>query len=69
VQHHAANMSVDETAHHTISSYFIGPQAENLDDFQANINVILEELRNRRLAFYGDDEVRSLFVLFEVTLL
>jgi hypothetical protein len=54
-------MSVDEeTAHHTISSYFIGPKAENLDDFQANINAILEELRNRRLAFYGDDEVKSL---------
>lgn len=51
-------MPVDEeTAHHTISSYFIGPKAENLDDFQANIIAILEELRNRRQAFYGDDEV------------
>ncbi|KAK7228081.1 hypothetical protein V2G26_000251 [Clonostachys chloroleuca] len=49
------NGDVGDISHQIISSYFIGPQAENLDYFKANIHNILEELRNGRLNYYPQD--------------
>ncbi|VUC26346.1 unnamed protein product [Clonostachys rosea] len=50
-----ANGDVGDISHQIISSYFIGPQAENLDYFEANIHTILEELRNGRTNYYPQD--------------
>jgi hypothetical protein len=55
-----ANGDVGDISHQIISSYFIGPQAENLDYFKANIHNILEELRNGRLNYYPQDGVGTL---------
>ncbi|XRM42698.1 hypothetical protein ABZX51_005909 [Aspergillus tubingensis] len=42
--------------HQIISSYFIGPKAGNLEYFQKNIETILEELKNARLAYFPNDK-------------
>ncbi|KAK6216154.1 hypothetical protein LQW54_003728 [Pestalotiopsis sp. IQ-011] len=42
-------------SHQIISSYFIGPQAENLQYFENNIHTILEELRLARNKYYPED--------------
>jgi hypothetical protein len=54
-----ANGDVGDISHQIISSYFIGPQAENLDYFEANIHNILEELRNGRTNYFPQDGVRT----------
>ncbi|PKY00697.1 pyridoxal-dependent decarboxylase domain-containing protein [Aspergillus campestris IBT 28561] len=41
--------------HHVISSYFIGPRAENLPDFKNNLDTILDELEKAREAYHGSD--------------
>ncbi|KAL4904298.1 hypothetical protein BDW74DRAFT_185623 [Aspergillus multicolor] len=41
-----------DVTHQAISSYFIGPEAENLDEFKTNIAVILNELEKARKAYY-----------------
>ena len=52
----ASTMSTTEdTTHQAISSYFIGPQAENLAFFQQNINTILRELGSARQAYFPED--------------
>lgn len=43
--------------HDVISTYFIGPKAENLPIFKKNIDTVLKELENTRLAYQKDDEV------------
>ncbi|DAA78911.1 TPA_exp: Uncharacterized protein A8136_2696 [Trichophyton benhamiae CBS 112371] len=50
--------------HDVISSYFIGPKAENLDSFRINIKTILDELRNSRHQYFENDEV---FITEDVT--
>lgn len=48
-----------DVSHQIISSYFIGPQAENLQYFENNIHTILEELRLARNKYYPEDGVSS----------
>ncbi|KAH8435161.1 uncharacterized protein LDX57_012790 [Aspergillus melleus] len=44
----------DDIAHQAISSYFIGPGAENLDHFKTNIDNILTEVKNARDAYFPE---------------
>lgn len=46
-----------DVSHQIISSYFIGPQAENLTYFEDNIHTILEELRKARRRYFPEDGV------------
>lgn len=46
--------------HEVISTYFIGPKAENISVFQDNFITILKELEKTRLAYHSDDEVCDL---------
>lgn len=43
--------------HNAISSYFIGPKAENMDHFQENIIAILDQIKDTRVTseFRDDD--------------
>ncbi|KAI0869502.1 pyridoxal-dependent decarboxylase domain-containing protein [Hypoxylon argillaceum] len=45
----------EDVSHQVISSYFIGPQAENLPYFKYNINIILEELQKARNNYFPQD--------------
>ncbi|KAI9373196.1 pyridoxal-dependent decarboxylase conserved domain protein [Aspergillus egyptiacus] len=45
-----------DLTHQAISSYFIGPGAENLDEFQANIVTILSKLREARQNYLPQPE-------------
>ncbi|OHE97321.1 hypothetical protein CORC01_07376 [Colletotrichum orchidophilum] len=45
----------EDESHQIISSYFIGPQAENLSYFKENISIILEELEGARKSYYPED--------------
>ncbi|KAI0466317.1 pyridoxal-dependent decarboxylase domain-containing protein [Xylaria cf. heliscus] len=45
----------EDVSHQVISSYFIGPQAENLPYFKENIHVILEELEKARNNYFPED--------------
>ena len=56
----AATKSVEDESHQAISSYFIGPQAENLDFFKNNLANIVEQLRDIRLKYYPEDGVSSI---------
>lgn len=49
--------------HDVISSYFIGPKAENLDSFRINIKTILDELRDARNKYFENDEVPAIILL------
>jgi len=49
----------EDITHQVISSYFIGPQAENLPYFKENIDIILEELGSARQNYFKDDGVRA----------
>ncbi len=48
---------LEDKSHQAISSYFIGPQAENLGDFKDNIDSILNELQKARANYFPDDGV------------
>lgn len=58
-QHSATYSSyrTPDVSHQIISSYFIGPQAENLSYFEDNIHTVLEELRLARNKYYPEDGV------------
>ncbi|KXJ85791.1 pyridoxal phosphate-dependent transferase [Microdochium bolleyi] len=45
----------DDVSHQRISSYFIGPQAENMSYFKDNIAVILEEVEAARTSYFPKD--------------
>ncbi|KAK8120714.1 pyridoxal-dependent decarboxylase conserved domain protein [Apiospora kogelbergensis] len=45
----------EDKSHQIISSYFIGPQAENLGYFKENIHAILEELEKARRSYFPGD--------------
>lgn len=47
----------EDVSHQIISSYFIGPQAENLPFFERNIHIILKELRQARHKYFPEDGV------------
>jgi hypothetical protein len=51
--------STEDITHLAISSYFIGPRAENLDEFRNNISVILDEIQRAREKYFKEDVVRS----------
>ena len=58
----AKDTSVSEdVSHQQVSSYFIGPQAENLSYFKDNIHTILRELEIARTNYFGGDGVSRLF--------
>ncbi|KAI1311839.1 pyridoxal-dependent decarboxylase domain-containing protein [Xylaria venustula] len=50
-----ATATHEDVSHQVISSYFIGPQAENLPYFKENISIILEELEKSRKKYYPED--------------
>ncbi|RWA14500.1 hypothetical protein EKO27_g597 [Xylaria grammica] len=45
----------EDVSHQVISSYFIGPQAENLPYFKENIDIILDELEKARKNYFPED--------------
>ncbi|KAI0407849.1 pyridoxal-dependent decarboxylase domain-containing protein [Xylaria palmicola] len=45
----------EDVSHQVISSYFIGPQAENLPYFRENIHIILDELERARKNYFPQD--------------
>jgi len=58
-----ANSIYGDKSHQAVSSYFIGPRAENLGDFRVNIESILNELQKARQSYFPDDPV-SIFNSF-----
>lgn len=58
-----ANMAFpigQDVSHEAISSYFIGPRAENLKEFRDNITTILDELQLAREQYFQEDVVRHI---------
>jgi hypothetical protein len=52
----ASGLQMDKS-HQAVSSYFIGPQAENLGDFRVNIDSILNQLEIARHNYHPEDGV------------
>ena len=50
----------EDESHQKISSFFLGPRAENYDYFKSNIIAILEEHQDSRLDYFPSDVVRFL---------
>lgn len=48
----------EDESHQAISSYFLGPKAENYEFFKKNILEILEGQRDARLDYFPRDGVR-----------
>ncbi len=59
-----ATETPEDISHQYISSYFIGPQAENLSYFEQNIHTILDELRKARTNYFQEDGVGVPFFPF-----
>ena len=51
-----------DASHQAISSYFLGPRAENFEYLRSNILTILEEQRDTRLDYFPQDGVSVFFV-------
>lgn len=49
----------EDESHQKISSYFLGPKAENFEFFKKNILEILEGQRDARLDYYPRDGVSA----------
>ncbi|OJD29629.1 pyridoxal-dependent decarboxylase domain protein [Diplodia corticola] len=49
-------MADENSTHNAISAYFIGPKAENLDNFRGNVDIILDELKRARLRYARRNE-------------
>ena len=49
--------SEEDESHQKISSFFLGPRAENYDYFKSNIIAILEEHQDSRLDYFPRDGV------------
>lgn len=47
----------EDVSHQKISSFFLGPQAENYEFFKSNIIAILEEHQDSRLNYFPNDGV------------
>ena len=50
----------EDVSHQKISSYFLGPRAENYEYFKSNIISILEEHQDSRLDYFPNDGVRHI---------
>ncbi|KAK3347118.1 pyridoxal-dependent decarboxylase domain protein [Lasiosphaeria hispida] len=48
--------SGEDISHQAISSWFIGPRAENLPEFRSNITALLDELQLAREDYFKEDE-------------
>ena len=48
----------EDESHQAVSSYFLGPKAENFEYFKKNILQILEGQRDARLDYFARDGVR-----------
>ena len=48
----------EDESHQAISSYFLGPKAENYEFFKKNVLEILEGQRDARLDYFPRDGVR-----------
>lgn len=53
-----------DISHQAISSYFLGPRAENFENLKSNILTILEEQRDSRLDYFPEDGVSISFIPF-----
>ena len=53
-----------DVSHQAISSYFLGPRAENFEYLRSNILTILEEQRESRLDYFPEDGVSVYFIPF-----
>lgn len=49
--------AVNDVSHQAVSSYFIGPQAENMKFFRKNIDEILNQLEKSRVNYFPEDGV------------
>ncbi|KAF9636665.1 pyridoxal-dependent decarboxylase domain protein [Lasiodiplodia theobromae] len=49
-------MADQNSTHNAISAYFIGPKAENLDNFRGNVKIILDELEHARKRYAANNE-------------
>lgn len=58
----------EDESHQAISSYFLGPRAENYEYFKKNILEILESQRDARLDYFPKDGVRAhlIMILFRL---
>ena len=53
----------EDESHQAISSYFLGPKAENYEFFKKNILEILEGQRDARLDYFPRDGVCHLYIV------
>ena len=51
-----------DASHQAISSYFLGPRAENFEYLRSNILTILEEQRDTRLDYFPEDGVSVSYI-------
>lgn len=51
---------IEDESHQIISSYFLGPKAENYEFFKKSLIEILEAQRDARLDYFPRDGVRTL---------
>lgn len=54
----ADSESIGDLSHQAVSSYFLGPQAENMGYFRKNVDEILKQLEQARLNYFPEDGVR-----------
>ena len=57
----------EDESHQAISSYFLGPRAENFEYFKKNVLEILEGQRDARLDYFPRDGVRHRVSLLSLT--
>ena len=49
--------TAQDVTHQSTSSYFIGPLCENMPFFRRNVETILREVENARMAYFPEDGV------------
>lgn len=57
VDHKKMKHPDEDESHQVVSSYFLGPKAENFDWFKKQLDEILEAVRDARLDYYPRDPV------------
>lgn len=60
----ASEPSHEKSSYKAISSYFIGPQAENIELFKDHINVLLDQMVKTRKNYFPGDGVSFIFAVF-----
>lgn len=58
---YTADNLVEDESHQVVSSYFLGPKAENFDWFARSLMEVLEAQRDARLDYYPRDGVSNYF--------